>query len=537
LKTENCELKADCHGAAIKEVPETQPSFQFSIFNFQFSILNCTLLLLCGVLFFYRLADRDLWNSHEGRAAQDAQSLLNSGDWLMPRLFDGQPEMQKPPLYYWLVAGVAWSRGAPVDAWAVRVPAALAALLCVLGVYVWGYRRARPLAGFLAAVILASAVHFTWLARVGRIDMPLTLAVGFALLSSFGTGQHRIARLVLAYLAVAVGILLKGPIALALPAVAIAAHLVIERQFPVLWHGRPRCALINRLGLWWGLPLVAAVALPWFLWADAKTHGEWFHEFFWRHNVERGFGGGDPDGHWNHPWWLYGPMFLWDFLPWSIFLPIAAWYWFRKNWWRCDSEARLGLVWLVSMLLVLSCMRFKRSDYLLPAYPGAAIFLGCIAERWYKEASARLLRKWLVLMCLSFGLIILGCVVGWLVNVDWAIPDKEPALEHRTFAARIRASAPPSRRVLFFRTESHALVFHVGQPIDLFVEWEKLDALAGRREPTYVVMPAKVADEWRQHLNSGRLEEIARNTPANGVPHEKPLVLLRTCSNQGSDDR
>src|SRR5438874_5216092 len=82
------------------------------------------LLLLCGVLFFYRLADRDLWNSHEGRAAQDAQSMLDQGDWGMPRLYDGEPEMQKPPLYYWLVAAIAQLRAAPVDAWAVRLPAA-----------------------------------------------------------------------------------------------------------------------------------------------------------------------------------------------------------------------------------------------------------------------------------------------------------------------------------------------------------------------------------------------------------------------------
>ena len=32
----------------------------------------------------------------------------------------------------------------------------------------------RPRAGFLAGTCLATAVHFTWLARIGRIDMPAT---------------------------------------------------------------------------------------------------------------------------------------------------------------------------------------------------------------------------------------------------------------------------------------------------------------------------------------------------------------------------
>src|SRR5213080_2235739 len=69
------------------------------------------LLLLCWFLFFHRLAERDLWSSHEGRAAQDAQSILSDHHWGLPRLFDGKVELQKPPLYYWLVAGIASLRG------------------------------------------------------------------------------------------------------------------------------------------------------------------------------------------------------------------------------------------------------------------------------------------------------------------------------------------------------------------------------------------------------------------------------------------
>src|SRR5216683_4443090 len=90
------------------------------------------LVFLCCFLFFYRLADRDLWSSHEGRAAQDAQTILNDHRWGLPRLFDGKVELQKPPLYYWLVAGIAALRDGQVDAWSVRFPAAAAGLGSVL---------------------------------------------------------------------------------------------------------------------------------------------------------------------------------------------------------------------------------------------------------------------------------------------------------------------------------------------------------------------------------------------------------------------
>src|SRR5262245_60995661 len=96
-----------------------------------FSLGALGVLAVSSLLFFYRLADRDLWSSHEARAGMDAQVLLDDGAWGLPHLFDGRPEMQKPPLYYWLVAALAWLRGGRVDAWAVRLPSALAALGCV----------------------------------------------------------------------------------------------------------------------------------------------------------------------------------------------------------------------------------------------------------------------------------------------------------------------------------------------------------------------------------------------------------------------
>src|SRR5437660_656510 len=85
------------------------------------------------VLFFHRLADRDLWSSHEARAAMNAQTILEDGTWGLPHLYDGKPELQKPPLYYWLVAGLGWLRGGVVDAWSVRLPATIAVVGCVVG--------------------------------------------------------------------------------------------------------------------------------------------------------------------------------------------------------------------------------------------------------------------------------------------------------------------------------------------------------------------------------------------------------------------
>lgn len=466
----------------------------------------CLLLVLCGLLFFYRLGDRELNSSHEARAAQNAQTILDTGDWGLPRLFDGRPELQKPPLYYWLVAALARLTGGRVDARAVRLPAALSALGTVLLVYLLAAARGRPRAGLIAAAILATCLHFTWMARVGRIDMPLTFGVSLALTGFYvGRCRQREGRrawpwFTSAYLAMGVGLLLKGPIAAVLPAVAVCAQLLSERARP-------------RLGLWWGVPLTLAVALPWYLWANARTDGELFRVFVWHHNFDRGLGA---EGALRaHPWWFYGPCLLRDLFPWGLLLPAVAWSCWRGGPVRRDAEARFAAVWLVAILAFLSCMRFKRADYLLPAYPGAALLLGCTVEGWLRHA--RLARK----LAVGLGVVVAACVAGWLGYLELLAP----ALDgDRRFAEAVRRHT--SGPVLFFRVEAHAVAFHVGRPLHTLLEWENLDIRAGRARPAYVITDAKCAADWPRHLRAGRLVEVLRRTDLAG--HGHTLVLLRT---------
>jgi len=485
------------------------------------------LVAICSILFFYRLADRDLWSSHEARAAQDAQSILSEKQWGLPHLFDGKIELQKPPLFYWIVAGVSWLRGSAVDSWSVRLPAALAGLLGVVLIYMLGVLRNRPHAGLAAACILASAVHFTWLARVGRIDMPLTLCCAFACVGFYlahcswrelgGRGAWR--WMVVGYLAAAFALMLKGPIGLLLPAAVCVAYLGTEGDLPVPWQLRRWLSLFHKYGLWWGIPLIGALAIPWFVWADSETNGKLLQVFFWKHNVERGLGSGDLAV---HPWWFYLPRFTVDFLPWSPILPFLILLAIRRRWWRVDSEARFGLVWLVAMTMLLSFSRFKRSDYLLPAFPGAALFLGSTLERWYSTQHSR------KALTAAFVGMLLAAVAGWWAYVAYVLPGQERQWEFRRFAQEIRARAPAPQLIIFFRAEAHALAFHVGRPIDTVLEWENLDVWASRPETWYIVMPPDCADEWPQYLTHGQLELVMRNIDLAGGKHSRPLVLMRT---------
>jgi 4-amino-4-deoxy-L-arabinose transferase-like glycosyltransferase len=512
---------------------------QFAICNFQFAILLWPVALcgVCAFLFFYRIDDRDLWSSHEARAAQDAQSILTDGCWGLPHLFDRQPELQKPPMYYWLVAAAGRLRGTAVDARLARMPAALAGLGGVLGLFLLGVRRRRARAGLLAALILATFIHYTWLARTARIDMPLTLAVAIAL-GCFHLGRQRRQGpethvqsgrgawwyFAGGYVAVAVAVLLKGPIGLVLPAAVAAVALWADGELPLRWRPAVWRRLAWDLGLCWGLPLVLVLALPWYVWANVHTHGELFRVFFWYHNVERAFGGSGVLH--AHPVWLYGPRLVVDLLPWSLLLPAAAWYLWRRGRLRSDPDARFGLVWLVTVVAVLSCAQFKRADYLAPAYPGAALALACAGEGWYESARNR--RR----LAVAFGAAVCACCAGWVVYVAYVLPKMEPRREDRSFAAAIRELAPAPRPIIFFRAEEHALAFHVGCPVDTIREWENLDWWAARPESIYVVMPPDAAEQCAAHLTHGRLGAVLTNTNLAGGKHEHPLVLMRNHASQ-----
>ncbi|MCI0684764.1 MAG: glycosyltransferase family 39 protein [Gemmataceae bacterium] len=477
------------------------------------------LYLLTAVLFFHRLGDRELTSSHEARAGQNAAVILETGQWRLPRLLDEQIELQKPPLYYWLVALTALARGA-VDAWAIRLPAALSAFGCVLLLFALLWRQGRPGAGFIAGCILATCAHFTWLARVGRIDMPLTFAVTAAL-ACFHLGRDSWTWRAVGCVALALGILLKGPIAAVLVAAVALAMMVVDaddrRPGTLLRSVAKRIGNPSFLG---GAGLVLLIAAPWFVWANQQTGGRLWDVFVIRHNVERGFGS---DTLAAHPWWYYGARIWVDALPWSLALPAAAVLVWRGRWWRDDPICRLGLVWFVAMVVVLSCVRFKRADYLLPAIPGLALFLAAAGERWWNRARPR----WGLPV---FAATVLATVAFWSTWVN-AQDENWP---YRAAAERIRAHAGRDTPVIFFRAEVHPLAFHLRRPMGTILEWENLDIWAYEPRDVYFVMPSDCAREWPEHLQRGQLAPVFGLGDLLDAKRDRDLVVMRNVVRQGS---
>lgn len=173
---------------------------------------------------------------------------------------------------------------------------------------------------------------------------------------------------------------------------------------------------------------------------------------------------------------------------------------------------------------MLSCVRYKRPEYLLPAYPGLALFLGGWLEQMRPELSERAYKRWRWCIGMVVGL----SMGGWLLFVDVWLPAYEPEKELKTFAGHVRALAPRPGMVLLFRVDSHALNYHLGRPTERLWEWENLDIWAVQPDPVYVIMPQSWAAVWEQYLEAGHLYPVTSTVELSGSKHEVPLYLFRT---------
>ena len=76
------------------------------------------LILLCLVTFTVGLGRSAITDSDEAYYAEAGREMVASGDWTTPH-YNFEPRLQKPILFYWLIATTARLTGA--NEWAARI--------------------------------------------------------------------------------------------------------------------------------------------------------------------------------------------------------------------------------------------------------------------------------------------------------------------------------------------------------------------------------------------------------------------------------
>ena len=121
---------------------------------------------------------------HEAFVAQGAREILNSGNWGYPTI-GALPWLEKPPLPWWLVAGLGYCTGS-VDETVARVPSALAAMGLIAGIGVLAARHYGPGIGLLAGAVQATTVWTVVRGRLAEADALLSCLIVWAVVAFDG---------------------------------------------------------------------------------------------------------------------------------------------------------------------------------------------------------------------------------------------------------------------------------------------------------------------------------------------------------------
>jgi 4-amino-4-deoxy-L-arabinose transferase-like glycosyltransferase len=338
-----------------------------------------TLLLLCFFTFVLGLGSQAITDADEAYYAEASREMVESGDWLTPR-FNYENRWEKPVLYYWLTAATFLAIG-PSE-FAARLWAALSGV--GLALLAWGIARhitGRIDVAWLAGAIVATSFGYFAMARAALPDLPLTFCVTLGIWAAVRAVDIHDSRAalkwwILAGAAAGTGFLMKGPVALAVPAVVL---------LPIAWRERRQLRLDAR-GMAIAALIAAAIGLPWFV-AMWLEHGDaYLQSFFVGDNLERFTTERFNDA---RPVWFYLPVLLGGLMPWSVCLvafgvdALAGWKRGRSR--LDDTDWRL-LLWAIMPILFFTLSIGKQPRYILPVLPPLAVMVARgIAERMGRD--------------------------------------------------------------------------------------------------------------------------------------------------------
>ena len=382
--------------------------------------LGLLLAALSVVLTLFDLATFTLQSPDEGRYAEAAREMVETGNWLVPQ-FAYQERLNKPPLIYWIAAAAVRVFG-PHE-WAVRLVPALAAALGVLVIYLLGRSLAGPRAGTTSASVLLTTLWYVMLGRLIVTDMLLCLAIcltlaGFWWAHRSGGWRHYL----LLAAGAAIGFLTKGPVALLLPGLIIGAYLTLTRQWSaVSWRRLLGC-----------VPLFLVVVVPWFAAMQHRYPG-FLRYTFLSENLGR-FAG---KYHSEEPFYFYLPILLLGLGVWALplaFTAIQDWRELRRDGARQpEGQSRLFLwLWLFGVFGFFSLSKAKLPTYILPCFPPAALLLGL---RWGEALGAERTESDVRKQRALLGLVAIGLVAALAGAIGYGVIGKSPDAAQRLPAA------------------------------------------------------------------------------------------------------
>jgi 4-amino-4-deoxy-L-arabinose transferase-like glycosyltransferase len=350
---------------------------------------------------------RQLTVPDEGRYADITRWMVESGDWLTPRI-DGVPFFHKPPLLHWLGGGLMEVFG--VHIWVMRLVPVFAGMVMLISIFWFVSRHAEAKISQTLArssvLVLATSLLFYGSSQYINHDLLvaawMSLTV-FAFADFALKGEKK--SLFLGYFAAALALLSKGLIGILIPGMILLPWLLVSGH----WRRIP--ALLNPLGI----ILFLAIVSPWLYLAQQK-YPNFLHYFFVEQQFDR-FGGKQFNN--KQPWFFYLACLAISFLPWLLLVG-TQYSWKTAKTLLNKSVFGLLVWWAISVTIFFSIPPSKLAGYILPVVPPLAIYIAMVLHNIH-HASSKLtidreqLKSW-------SGLILVGLIAISLLVLPYIRP-------------------------------------------------------------------------------------------------------------------
>ncbi len=370
------------------------------------------LLALLGLFTFIPNLNVAFFESAEALYAGIAREMVRTQHFLH-LTFLGTPYYNKPPFFFWILALSSTLFGE--NEVALRLPSALFSLGTVALTYHLGKTLFSRTAGFWAALVVSTTYAFMWYGRVALFDSTLTFFITLSLLAWLhafeqpASGRWHF----LAFLAMALGLMIKALHAFLLPALVVLGLMIVRRDFRLM-KARP---------FWCGFFLFGALVFLYF-WALGSQFRQ---QFFMAEQLNKVLRLSDVTGHVSDSkpiyWYLY---MVWpDFIPWSFLIPSSLVLLFSKRPFKQHPRELFVLLWAVGGFLMLSLAPPKHERYLLPIVPGFALMIGYYYHIVFSSSEQK---QWATLgFKVMLGLLSIACVVSLFVaprvlHRRWNVP-------------------------------------------------------------------------------------------------------------------
>jgi 4-amino-4-deoxy-L-arabinose transferase-like glycosyltransferase len=327
-----------------------------------------TLGLLCLVLWTPGVLTLPPLDRDESRFAQSSRQMLETDNFVDIR-FGHVPRYKKPVGIYWLQAATTAVAGLGDRShiWTYRLPSLFGGLIAVLLCFWCGRAFIGPEIAWLGAALMATSLLLTAEASIATTDAAQlacilgAMGVVLRVYLAARTPPHPAPslRLVLVgWVALAAGILIKGPVTPGFVAVTIIALLIWDRGD---WRW------LKGLKPLYGLPLALLIVLPWFVAILLESHGTFYQQSLGQDFAAKLAGGQETHGGWPGYYLLLVTLTFW---PAILFVTPGLGAAIRRH---TEPATRFLLAWAGASWLLVEIVPTKLPHYVLPAYPPLAM--------------------------------------------------------------------------------------------------------------------------------------------------------------------